>query len=116
MARAHRNVVGQAHAGHARDGSDIVGDTLLHAGDSNRSGGDAARNGNVEGLQFFRAYEAGIYVGSAWKVRIIRPDLISRTKARATCTTTSVLRARWRWRLSLAPRPAVRNAATPLPA
>ena len=44
-------------------------------------------------------------------MRIIRPELISRTKARATCTTTSVFRARWRWRLSLAPRPAVRNAA-----
>src|ERR1035437_8026593 len=45
----------------------------------------------------------------AWNVRIMSPEQISRTSARATCTTTSALRARCRSRLWLSARPPSRR-------
>ena len=51
----------------------------------------------------------GETLASARKVRIMRPEQISRTRARATWTTTSTLRARCRSRLWLRARPPSRR-------
>ena len=58
----------------------------------------------------------GLTLRSAWKLRIIRPELTSSTSASAICIGTNVCCDRWRSRVRLAPRPpATRRGREPRP-
>ena len=91
----------EADRGDAGNGGEFVRDLLLEADHLFALGVGNARLGNVEvkRLQRFRgSAKPGDTCIKARKVWIIKPEQISRTRARATCTTTSALRARWRSR------------------
>ena len=64
---------------------------------------------NVFAVSVFLAPNPGSTIRSRMKLRINRPEPISRTIERATWAATSMLRTRFRWRLPVELRPSSDN-------